>query len=156
MTGTGLLGSQTLAFIAVAALLTVAPGPDTMLVLRNVLRGGRRDGVATTLGVCSGCLVHATLSALGVSMILLHSATLFHALKGLGGSYLVWLGLQSLFKAARPSAAGPGSVDDGTARHPHRRPFLEGLMSNLLNPKVAIFYLAFLPQFIGPTDPVFR
>src|SRR6266850_4089607 len=121
MTGTGLLGSQTLAFIAVAALLTVAPGPDTMLVLRNVLRGGRRDGVATTLGVCSGCLVHATLSALGVSMILLHSATLFHALKGLGGSYLVWLGLQSLFKAARPSAAGPGSVDDGTARHPHRR-----------------------------------
>jgi len=87
-------------------------------------------------------------------MILLHSATLFHALKGLGGSYLVWLGLQSLFKAARPSAAGPGSVDDGTARHPHRRPFLEGLMSNLLNPKVAIFYLAFLPQFIGPTDPV--
>ncbi len=150
-----MLDSQIVAFTVVAAALTISPGPDTMLVLRNVLRGGRRDGVATTFGIGSGCLVHATLSALGVSMILMYSATLFHLVKGLGAAYLVWLGVQSLARALRRRSHGP-AVEDREERHgrPLRRSFLEGCLSNLLNPKVAIFYLSFLPQFIGPRDPV--
>ena len=93
--------SQVIAFTLAAAALTIAPGADTMLVIRNVLRGGRRDGVVTTLGICSGLFVHATLSALGASMLLMHSATAFHLVKLAGACYLGWLGLQSLRRAVR-------------------------------------------------------
>jgi len=150
-----MVDAQVIAFTLVAAALTLTPGADTMLVVRNVLRGGRRDGVVTTMGVCSGLFVHAALSALGVSIVLLHSATAFHAVKLAGAGYLVWLGFQSVLGAVRgghPPALiahdrGPGGVAA-------RRCFVEGLLSNVLNPKVAVFYLAFLPQFIGPRDPV--
>ena len=91
-----MIDAQLVTFIFVAAALTLTPGADTMLVVRNVLRGGRRDGVVTTVGICSGLFVHATLSALGVSMLLLHSATAFHMVKLAGAGYLVWLGLQSV------------------------------------------------------------
>lgn len=121
-----MVDSQLIAFALAAAALTIAPGPDTMLVIRNVLRGGRRDGVITTFGICSGLFVHATLSALGVSIILTRSAAAFSVVKLAGACYLGWLGWQSLRSAA----------------------------PNVLNPKTAVFYLAFLPQFIGPTEPV--
>jgi RhtB (resistance to homoserine/threonine) family protein len=144
-----------LPFTIAAALLTLSPGPDTMLVLRNTLRGGRSDGVRTTLGICSGLLVHATLSALGLSVILVRSAGLFTAVKLVGAAYLVWLGLQSLQAAARggerETGNGKRAGAEGAAR---RRPYREGLLTNVLNPKVAVFYLAFLPQFIAPGDPV--
>jgi RhtB (resistance to homoserine/threonine) family protein len=147
--------SQVLAFTLAAAVLTMAPGADTMLVVRNVLRGGRRDGMVTTFGICSGLFVHATLSALGVSLLLLHSATAFHLLKLAGACYLVWLGLQSLRNAVRmpPSPGGLEAMVSPRRRAP-RQCFLEGWLSNVLNPKTAVFYLAFLPQFIGPTEPV--
>ncbi|MGE5257353.1 MAG: LysE family translocator [Hyphomicrobiales bacterium] len=151
-----MIDSQVVAFTFIAAALTLSPGPDTMLVVRNVLRGGRRDGVVTTFGICTGLFFHATLSALGVSIILIHSATAFHIVKLAGACYLVWLGVQSLYGALRPShdpvdrAAGVASAGSAV-----RRCFLEGLLTNVLNPKVAVFYLAFLPQFIGPADPVF-
>jgi RhtB (resistance to homoserine/threonine) family protein len=147
--------SQVIAFTLAAAALTIAPGPDTMLVIRNVLRGGRRDGVVTTFGVCAGLFVHATLSALGVSILLTHSAAAFHLLKLAGAGYLVWLGLQSLRRAISLPPP-PESGEAGLC--PHRRSprhcFVEGWLSNVLNPKTAVFYLAFLPQFIGPTEPV--
>ena len=92
-----MVDTQVVTFIFVAAALTLTPGADTMLVVRNVLRGGRRDGVVTTVGICSGLFVHAALSALGVSVLLLHSATAFHVVKLVGAGYLVWLGLQSGF-----------------------------------------------------------
>src|SRR5512143_2399913 len=94
-----MIDSQVVAFTFIAAMLTLSPGPDTMLVVRNVLRGGRRDGVATTFGICTGLFLHATLSALGVSIILIHSATAFHFVKLAGACYLTWLGLQSLYRA---------------------------------------------------------
>jgi RhtB (resistance to homoserine/threonine) family protein len=149
--------AQVLAFTLAAAVLTIAPGPDTMLVMRNVLRGDRRDGVLTTLGICSGLFVHATLSACGMSMLLMHSATAFRLLKLAGAGYLVWLGLQSLRHALRP----PTLADRLEAVVPAGRRalwpcFRDGVLSNVLNPKTAIFYLAFLPQFIGPTEPVLR
>ena len=147
--------SQVLAFTLVAAIMTMTPGADTLLVVRNVLRGGRRDGFATMIGICSGLYVHALLSALGVSMILMHSATAFIVLKIAGVCYLVWLGIQSLRSAARTAATvqAPGAQGTGV---PALQSFREGFLTNLLNPKVIVFYLALLPQFIGPGDPVLQ
>lgn len=144
--------SQVLAFTVLAALMTMSPGADTLLVVRNALRGGRRDGLATALGICSGLYVHALLSALGVSMVLMHSATAFTALKFAGAAYLVWLGLQSLRSAGRdlPQAANASAPLE---RVPARRSFREGFLTNLLNPKVIVFYLALLPQFIDADAP---
>jgi RhtB (resistance to homoserine/threonine) family protein len=141
-----------LPFTIAAVLLTLSPGPDTMLVLRNTLRGGRPDGIRTTLGVCAGLLVHATLSAVGLSVILVRSATLFNAVKLVGAAYLVWLGVGALRDGLGNVQRAARSVQGDSASR--RRPFREGLLTNVLNPKVAVFYLAFLPQFIGPGDPV--
>ena len=132
---------QLLTFIVVAAALTISPGADTMLVIRNVVAGNRRDGIMTAVGICSGLFVHATLSALGLSVILAHSALAFQVLKVAGAAYLVWLGVAPAGKTQR----------DESAWHS----FVEGLLTNVLNPKVAVFYLAFLPQFINVGDPVF-
>ena len=150
-----MVDSQVLTFTWAAAALTMAPGADTMLVIRNVLRGGRRDGVITTFGICAGLFVHATLSALGVSMLLMHSATAFHLVKLAGACYLGWLGFQSLRSAVR-TPPPPDCVEEvePTGGMAPQRCFLEGVLSNVLNPKTAVFYLAFLPQFIGPTDSV--
>lgn len=137
-----------IAFVIAAALLTLSPGPDTTLVLRNTLRGGRGDGWRTTIGICSGLVVHATLSSAGLSVILVRSAAAFSGVKLLGASYLVVLGIQSLRAAARGVAPVTAAATGGV------RPFREGLLTNVLNPKVAVFYLAFLPQFIARGDPV--
>ena len=146
-----LLDPQVLAFALVAALMTVSPGADTFLVVRNTLRGGRRDGWATVAGICSGLFAHALLSALGVSALLAHSAAAFAILRFAGAAYLAWLGIQSLRRAlagAPAQPAGPERAD----RVPARRSFREGLLTNLLNPKVIVFYLALLPQFLAPGD----
>jgi RhtB (resistance to homoserine/threonine) family protein len=148
-----LVDPQVVAFALVAALMTVSPGADTFLVVRNTLRGGRDDGWLTVAGICSGLFVHALLSALGVSAILAHSATAFLALKVAGAAYLAWLGLQSLRTAARGSGA-PAQAAVTAARVPASRSFREGFLTNLLNPKVIVFYLALLPQFLSPGDAV--
>ena len=147
------LDPQLLAFALVAALMTISPGADTFLVVRNALRGGRRDGFVTALGISSGLYFHAILSALGVSAVLAHSAGAFLALKMAGAAYLAWLGIQSLRSGlGRVPAAAPGDVP--AARVTRLRSFREGLLTNLLNPKVIVFYLALLPQFVGPGEPV--
>jgi len=143
------IDADVLAFTAVAALLTLAPGPDTALVVRSAVTRGRRAGLLTVLGICSGLFVHAGLSAAGVSMLLVRSATLFTAVRWAGAVYLVVLGVQSLCSAVRVSTGPPPGERPGTGR----RAFTTGLLTNLLNPKVAVFYLAFLPQFVRPDDP---
>jgi RhtB (resistance to homoserine/threonine) family protein len=148
-----LLDPQVLAFTLVAALMTISPGADTFLVVRNALRGGRRDGVLTTLGIASGLYFHALLSAIGVSALLAHSATAFLGLQVAGAGYLAWLGLQSLRAASRPAAAAE-QREVASTRVPASQSFREGLLTNLLNPKVIVFYLALLPQFISPGDAV--
>ncbi|HEU0225822.1 MAG TPA: LysE family translocator [Steroidobacteraceae bacterium] len=148
-----MIDPQVLAFTFVAALMTMSPGPDTMLVVRNALRGGRRDGLLTVAGICSGLFVHALLSALGVSAVLMYSANAFAAMKVAGACYLVWLGIKSLRAAAQPApAAADGGA--GTAPVAASQSFREGLLTNVLNPKVVVFYLALVPQFIGPGDAV--
>jgi len=149
-----MIDSQVAAFTAAAALLTITPGQDTMLVVRNVLRGGRGDGVITTFGICTGLFLHATLSAVGVSVILTTSATAFQIVKLAGACYLVFLGLRSLTSALRGGGVAPDARQPSRQVVSSHRCFLEGLLGNVLNPKTAVFYLAFLPQFIGPTDAV--
>ncbi|WP_341537597.1 LysE family translocator [Motiliproteus coralliicola] len=131
--------------------LTLAPGVDTLLVLRNTTRGGGRDGLLTGLGICSGLFVHALISAAGLSMILLGSAELFMLLKLAGAAYLVWLGIQSLRSAMRRRGMTMESV--APQQVAVKVSLREGALSNLLNPKPIVFYMAFLPQFIDPSHP---
>lgn len=152
------MDSRLWAFVIVATLLAVTPGADTLLVVRNVLTRGRTAALATVAGIAGGCVVHAVLSAVGVSLILVRSAEAFAALKLCGAAYLIALGVQSVWRWLRSNdrlsvepAVGPGAASPPSRR---LRSFAEGLLTNLLNPKVGIFYLAFLPQFIGPGDAV--
>lgn len=152
-----MLDPQIMAFAGVAALLTITPGADTLLVMRSVLTRGQRAGLLTTLGICSGCLIHAALSALGLSLILMRSALVFDAVKLAGAGFLVYLGVQALRQAWRAEGQLVPLEPSQPAGQPQSmftQPFVVGLLTNLLNPKVAIFYLAFLPQFLSPGDPV--
>jgi len=144
-----MLDTQILAFTAVAAVLAVTPGADTLLVIKNSARDGAHAGLATTAGVLCGVLMHALISALGISAVVARSEWVFQLLKALGALYLVWLGIQTLRAAGHVGV--PASLPRGTSV---RSGFYEGLVSNALNPKVAVFYIAFLPQFIRVGDPV--
>lgn len=140
-------------FLIAITLLSMSPGVDTLLVIRNTARGGIRDGVLTSLAICCGLFVHATISALGISLILLQSAWAFSALKMAGAAYLIWLGINGLLAARRGTGLPLGAVQGERQAVPLWRPLREGLLSNVLNPKTVVFYMAFLPQFIAPTDP---
>ncbi len=143
--------------ILALTLLSISPGLDTLLTVRNTARGGVTDGVVTSFGICSGLFVHALLSALGISVLLMQSAVLFGALKLAGAGYLVWLGWGSLRQALRgrvQQAAADSVQAVAMRRVSHWRCAREGLFSNLLNPKTVIFYMAFLPQFIDPVHAV--
>jgi threonine/homoserine/homoserine lactone efflux protein len=155
-----LVDKQIFIFVAVVAILTITPGADTALVFRNVLTRGQRAGFFTTLGICSGLFFYATLSALGLSIILVRSTTAYEIVKLIGALYLLFLGCSSLWRAHSAQRHQVASSDEYTNEkafisHPGRwRSAREGFLSNILNPKIAVFYLAFLPQFIHPGDPV--
>lgn len=137
------------AFLIAITILTLTPGLDTALVIRNTSRAGMADGCVTSLGICIGLFVHATFSAIGISAILTQSAELFHVMKMVGAGYLIWLGISSLRSLSK---AGQG-IHVGALSHTQlsvKRSLREGFLSNVLNPKTAVFYLAFLPQFINP------
>ncbi|MFB9146710.1 LysE family translocator [Halomonas alkalicola] len=140
-------------FLVAITLLSISPGVDTLLVIRNTARGGVRDGVLTSLAICCGLFVHAAVSALGISLILLQSAWAFQLLKLAGAAYLVWLGVQGLLAARRGQGLPVAGVSGERRPVPMWRPLREGLLSNVLNPKTVVFYMAFLPQFIAPGDP---
>ncbi len=137
-------------YLIAITLLTLTPGVDTVLVIRNSSRGGWRDGALTSLGICSGLFLHAAISAVGISVILLQSAWAFRALKLAGAVYLIWLGGVSLIKAAKRDAGLSELPASGFEPCRPTRSFFEGFLSNVLNPKAVIFYMAFLPQFIDP------
>jgi threonine/homoserine/homoserine lactone efflux protein len=137
------------AFLLAIMLLTITPGIDTVLVIKNTSRSGGIDGIVTSLGICLGLFVHATFSAVGISAILLQSAELFLAMKSVGAAYLIWLGIGGL-KTAFSRHSGLKIDDTVVSSSSIRRSLKEGFLSNVLNPKTAIFYLAFLPQFIDP------
>ncbi|WP_180275365.1 LysE family translocator [Vibrio coralliilyticus] len=142
------------AFLIAITILTLTPGLDTALVLRNSSRGGVKDGVATSLGICLGLFVHATFSAIGISAILAQSAELFNAVKMVGAAYLIWLGATTLREVWKGDVA-LSDMDARTHNLDIKRSLREGFLSNVLNPKTAVFYLAFLPQFIDPEGSAF-
>ena len=146
------MDSRLIAFVGVAALLTIAPGPDMALVLRNALRGGRPTVVPTAAGICTGCIVWGAASSLGVAALLAASAQLYEALKLAGAAYLVFLGVLAFRAAMR---GNPSRSDSDQTTRTRSGAYRQGLLTNLLNPKVGVFYATFLPQFIGPGQPVF-
>jgi threonine/homoserine/homoserine lactone efflux protein len=135
---------MTLEFALASLALIVIPGPDQALITRNTLLRGRAAGLRTMLGGVSGLSVHATAAAFGVSALLATSATAYTTLKIAGLAYLAYLGLRMLL------AGEHADGDDGERRG---RPFAQGLLSNALNPKVALFFLTFLPQFLPDHGP---
>ena len=137
------------AFIIAITILTLTPGLDTALVIRNTSRGGIVDGSVTSVGICSGLFVHALFSAVGISALLAQSAELFSFIKMLGAAYLIWLGLSSL-KIVLGKQQGLDIKEGSDHSLSVKRSLREGFLSNVLNPKTAVFYLAFLPQFIDP------
>ncbi|MDJ0810624.1 MAG: LysE family translocator [Desulfobacterales bacterium] len=138
-------------YMIAISLLTITPGVDTVLIIRNTTRGGWRDGALSSLGICSGLFVHALVSAIGISVVLLQSAWAFRGLRFAGAAYLVWLGIVSLRSAARRNvSAGLDAHQHSNESFDARRSLREGLLSNVLNPKAIVFYMAFLPQFIDP------
>ncbi|WP_428606066.1 LysE family translocator [Sedimenticola sp.] len=142
------------AYLIAITLLTVSPGVDTLLVIRNTVRGGFRDGVLTSFAICLGLFVHAAVSAGGISFILMQSAWAFSLLKLAGAGYLIWLGGKSLYSAFRGQSGL--KLEAGNIKHRQVSAWTslrEGFLSNVLNPKTVVFYMAFLPQFIQPTDP---
>ena len=140
-------------FILAGWLLNLTPGPDVLYIVSNALKSGVRAGMVAALGIVSGCFVHVWVAALGVGALLAASATAFSVLKWLGAAYLVWMGVKLL----RARGGGVAIVPNGAApqRIPAnlRRIYLRGFLTNVLNPKVALFFLAFVPQFIAPGTP---
>lgn len=137
------------AYFALAFLLAITPGADTMLVLRNTMRAGRQAGLLTMAGVVAGGGVHALAAITGVSLLISQAAHIYEVFKFAGAAYMIWLGGSHLWKMLRDKDAVPEEDEEG-----RKGPwFLQGFLNNVLNPKVAIFYLAVLPQFIRPDDP---
>ena len=144
---------QLLLFVAAGLLLNLTPGPDVLYIVANALRGGARAGMVAALGITAGCFVHIFAAAVGVSALMAASATAFTVLKWLGAAYLVYVGLQLLLSKAGSAIKLEASHADSTGatgQNAYKTIFLQGFWTNALNPKVALFFLAFLPQFIAP------
>ena len=137
-----------LLFVGVSVVVIATPGPDTALTIRNALVG-RRAGVLTAAGVASGQLAWALLTAFGVASVLAAHQNLLVVLRVAGGAYLVYLGARALWSSWRSSTAPPPLPRAGG-----RRGYAQGLVSNLANPKMAVFFLSLLPQFAGPEAPL--
>lgn len=144
-------------FIAAGLLLNLTPGPDVLFIMASGLRGGARAGLVAALGITAGCFVHIAAAAIGVSALIAASATAFTVLKWLGAAYLVYVGVAMLRPCKKVDAINlvayeahfqvASSQNDSENL---KAVFLQGFWTNALNPKVAMFFLAFLPQFIAP------
>ncbi len=152
-------------FACAAALIVLLPGPDTLVVVRNLIRGGRRSAALTVIGVLSGLAVWVVAAALGLAAVLRASHDGYTALRLVGAVYLIWLGVNSLRIRYRPSNIGPGRGNQVQIPDPPRRivgtGYRAGLATDLLNPKVGVFFVSFLPGFVpaghavGPTSLMF-
>ncbi len=138
---------QFLPFLAAAVLVTASPGPDNLMVLGMGMSKGRRQGIAFGLGCALGCLSHTLLAVLGASALIAASPWAFTALKLAGGLYLVWLGVQALRSTGGAQVAAVQPPAQGLAGL-----FMRGMLANAINPKVVLFFLSFLPQFVNPAQ----
>jgi len=136
-------------FVLSGLLLNVAPGPDTAYIIGRSVQFGWRGGLAAAVGISCGCLVHVFGAAIGLSALLMASSAAFAVVKLVGAAYLLITGIQMLLSRPRPAA--DLTVQDDAV--PLRRVFWQGALTNVLNPKVALFFLAFLPQFVAVDSP---
>lgn len=136
-----------ISFIVAGIILNLTPGADTMYILTRSISQGHKAGVYSVLGIATGALMHTLLASFGLSMILTQSATAFAIVKYLGVAYLVYLGVKMILDKKNSFSANRGSNKENVNL---RKIYLQGVLTNVLNPKVALFYLAFLPQFINP------
>jgi threonine/homoserine/homoserine lactone efflux protein len=143
---------QLLMFILAGWLLNLTPGPDVLCIVSHSLRSGARAGIVAGLGVTAGCFIHIFAAALGVGALIAASATAFTVLKWVGAAYLFYVGVKLLLSRAGGSPLGTAVASQAAAQAPAdlRRVFRDGFFTNALNPKVALFFLAFVPQFIAP------
>jgi threonine/homoserine/homoserine lactone efflux protein len=140
-------------FVALAIVVIVTPGPDTALTIRNTLVGGRRSGVATAVGVALGQATWSLATSVGVAALLVAAEPAFAGLKLVGAAYLVYLGAQSLWSAFRGHV--PHSLAGNVARVRTATALRQGFVSNLTNPKMAVFFPSLLPQFVAVDAPAF-
>lgn len=136
-----------LAYLVAVIALTLTPGPDMTLFLGKAIGQSRKAGVAAFAGASTGLVVHTVLVAVGLSALLAASTTAFTILKVVGAAYLVYLAVQAIRHGSALSVGGKGAAD------PIGKVYLKGLMVNLLNPKIIVFFVTFLPQFVTTTDP---
>jgi threonine/homoserine/homoserine lactone efflux protein len=134
---------QFIGFLSAALLITISPGPDNLMVLSVGIARGRRQGMAFGLGCALGCLSHTLLATLGVSALIKASPMAFTALKVAGGAYLIWMGIGALRSRGGARVEGAALPDESLGRL-----FAKGLVANAINPKVVLFFLSFLPQFV--------
>ena len=142
-----------LLFVVAGLLLNLTPGPDVLYIVSHALRSGARAGIAAAFGITAGCFVHIIAAAVGVSALLAASSMAFAVLKWLGAAYLVYVGVRLLIAqggAAINLEATSPDLSRANARIDYKTVFLRGFGTNALNPKVALFFLAFVPQFIAP------
>ena len=144
------------AWIAVAIVLIVTPGPDTALIIRNALRAGARSASLSALGVATGSSVWAAASVLGVAVLLQSSEVAFTVFKYAGAAYLMYLGLRSIIGSVRPEAESGDTSVTTPKRLGEPAAFGQGLLNNLLNPKAGAIFVTAMPQFIEPHDSVLR
>lgn len=142
--------TQLLMFIAAGWLLNLTPGPDVLYIVSSALRRGTRAGMVAALGIVSGCFVHVFAAALGVGALLATSATAFTLLKWAGAAYLVWMGVKLLLAKGGGASIVPVQAKGEAVPVNLWGVFRQGFLTNVLNPKVALFFLAFVPQFIAP------
>src|SRR5262249_16292553 len=133
------------AFIVAGVMLNLTPGPDTMYIIARTISQGRQAGILSVLGISSGCAIHTLFAAFGLSAMLATSTTAFLAVQLAGAAYLIFLGVQNLRKKSNLIVESYGSKKVSSLAI-----FRQGFLTNLLNPKVALFFLAFLPQFVVP------
>ncbi|VTU37731.1 Homoserine/homoserine lactone efflux protein [Variovorax sp. PBL-H6] len=137
-----------LLFVIAGLLLNLTPGPDVLYIVTRALRSGVRAGIVAGLGITAGCFVHITAAAVGLGALMQASAGLFTVLKWVGAAYLLWVGIRMLVSRMPKEDVLP--IDDVPDRPSLKSVFLGGFWTNVLNPKVALFFLAFVPQFIAP------
>ena len=143
--------TQLALYLAAALVLAITPGPGIFYVAARTLAGGRAEGVASSFGTGLGGMVHVLAGAVGVSAVVLASAELFTAVKLVGAAYLVWLGIRTV-RAARDDAVAALDGAPGAPPIGARRAFREGVLVEVMNPKTAAFFLAFVPQFVDPAQ----
>jgi threonine/homoserine/homoserine lactone efflux protein len=143
------MSAQLLAFLGVAIVVIITPGQDTALTIRNTLSGGRRGGILTACGVVTGQLTWTVATSAGLAALLLAYEPAFFAVKLLGAAYLLFLGIQALRAAIRPGNGHEAPVDERpTAKTIALAPYRQGMISNLSNAKIAVFFTSLLPQFV--------